>query len=296
MRIALGPVLYLWEREQIFDFYSDVAETPVDIVYLGETVCAKRRKLRFDDWLELGRMLTGRGKQVVLSTLALVEAESEVGQVARVCNNGEFLVEANDAGALDALQEKGLQFVAGPGMNIYSARTLAWLSRAGLVRWVPPVEMSGKQVADLISEAGGSGVHPEVELFAYGRMPLAYSARCFTARAHGLTKDSCGFICERYPEGMPANTQDGRPLFTLNGIQTQSGAAVNLLPVWQEARAAGVGALRVSPQQSGMRDLLFAMRAAIDAEAELRIQGSSGVPECNGYWYGKAGLESVTSG
>lgn len=42
---------------------------------------------------------------------------------------------------------------------------------------------------------------PEVELFAYGHLPLAYSARCFTARAENLPKDDCQFVCLNYPEG-----------------------------------------------------------------------------------------------
>jgi len=50
--------------------------------------------------------------------------------------------------------------------------------------------MSRDQIVRVIAELGGPGRAPDVELFAYGRMPLAYSARCFTARAHGRTKDT----------------------------------------------------------------------------------------------------------
>lgn len=293
MRLAVGPVLYFWDREQLLDFYREVAESPADIVYLGETVCAKRRTMRFPDWLEIGRMLADQGKQVVLSTLALVEAESEVGQIARVCGNGDFLVEANDAAALDVLLDNGVRFVGGIGLNIYNARTLSWLRQAGLVRWIPPVEMSGEQIAGIVAEAGASGEKPEIELFAFGRMPLAYSARCFTARAHGLGKDNCGFICREYPEGIPADTQEGEPLFTLNGIQTQSAAIVNLLPLWRETLQAGVGVLRLSPRPEGIGDLICRTRAAIDAGNAPELPEISGAEQCNGYWYGRAGLESL---
>ena len=292
IRLAVGPLLYLWERERVFDFYAEIAESPADIVYLGETVCAKRHNLRFDDWVALGHMLAKRGKEVVLSTLALLEAESEVGQLTRVCKNGEFLVEANDTGALDVLQENGLQFVTGPSMNVYSGRTLAWLQQVGLVRWVPPVEMSGEQIARVIAEVRAcGGSTPEVELFAYGRMPLAYSARCFTARAHGLTKDTCGFVCGRYPEGIPADTQEGQPLFTLNGIQTQSGVVANLLRLWQEASAAGVGVLRVSPRPIGTGEVLSRVHAALNAGDIPEFSNLIDAPECNGYWYGRPGLD-----
>ena len=35
----------------------------------------------------------------------------------------------------------------------------------------------------------------ETEVLAFGRLPLAVSARCFTARAHNLPKDQCDFRC-----------------------------------------------------------------------------------------------------
>jgi collagenase-like PrtC family protease len=53
MKLALGPLLYYWPRQQVFDFYEAIAQSPVDIVYLGETVCARRHELRVQDWAEI---------------------------------------------------------------------------------------------------------------------------------------------------------------------------------------------------------------------------------------------------
>ena len=39
MKLALGPLLYYWPRQATLAFYADMAEAPVDTVYLGETVC-----------------------------------------------------------------------------------------------------------------------------------------------------------------------------------------------------------------------------------------------------------------
>ena len=83
LRLALGPVQYYWSRDDLLVFYDNVAESPVDIVYLGETVCAKRRSLHLDDWLALGEQLAAAGKEVVLSSLALIEAE---GDDASICS------------------------------------------------------------------------------------------------------------------------------------------------------------------------------------------------------------------
>ena len=51
MKLSLGPVLYYWTREALFDFYAGVADSAADIVYLGEVVCSRRHNLRLDDWL-----------------------------------------------------------------------------------------------------------------------------------------------------------------------------------------------------------------------------------------------------
>src|SRR3546814_4678787 len=40
----------------------------------------------------------------------------------------------------------------------------------------------------------------ETEVFAYGRMPLAFSARCFTARHRNIPKDNCQYVCMDHPD------------------------------------------------------------------------------------------------
>ncbi|HOZ06082.1 MAG TPA: U32 family peptidase, partial [Arenimonas sp.] len=78
MKLSLGPLQYFWSRERTLAFYQEAAQWPVDIIYLGETVCSKRRELTTRDWIALAEELAAHGKQVVLSSLALIEAESEL--------------------------------------------------------------------------------------------------------------------------------------------------------------------------------------------------------------------------
>ena len=66
MKLALGPLLYYWQRDAVFAFYDAMAATPVDVVYLGETVCSRRHELRLADWLEIAARLRGAGKEVCL--------------------------------------------------------------------------------------------------------------------------------------------------------------------------------------------------------------------------------------
>ena len=62
MKLSLGPIQHFWDRDRVFDFYARMAEAPVDIVYLGETVCSKRRALRLPDWLTITARLANAGK------------------------------------------------------------------------------------------------------------------------------------------------------------------------------------------------------------------------------------------
>lgn len=291
IRLSLGPVPYYWSRDDLLAFYETIAESPIDIVYLGETVCAKRRSLRLDDWLTLADRLADTGKQVVLSSLALIEAESELKALRRLCANGRFLVEANDMAAVQLLA--GLApFVAGPFVNIYNQHSLAVLARLGMQRWVMPVELSHDTLA-AIQAARPQGV--QTELFAYGRLPLALSARCFTARAHNLPKDDCQYRCLDYPDGMLLSTQEDARFLALNGIQTQSAQTYTLLDEMEDIRALGVDVLRISPQSRHtpaiiriFADVLAARRDGTDAESELT--GYMPTAPCDGYWKGKPGL------
>jgi len=110
LQLTIGPVLYYWDKARLLSFYEQLANMPVHTIYLGEVVCSKRRSLRLSEWLDLARELKAGGKQVVLSTLTLIEAQSELATVERACNNGEFLVEANDMAAVQFCSERGLPF------------------------------------------------------------------------------------------------------------------------------------------------------------------------------------------
>ena len=296
-RLALGPVPYFWPRAALEDFYARAAGWPVDILYLGETVCSKRRSFTTDDWLEMAETLQAAGKEIVLSTLTLIEAESELKTLRRLCGNGQFMVEANDLGAVRLLVDAGVSFVTGPTLNIYNPRTLGLLARNGLRRWVLPVELSRDTLEDMQADRP-DGV--ETEVLAYGRLPLALSARCFTARSHNLPKDDCQYCCLDYPEGRLVATQENAPFVVLNGIQTLSATTCNLLPHLDELRSLRVDVLRISPQPRQTERVLYAFATCLEgrgepvaesgALAKLTPQGFS-----DGYWRGRAGMAGADS-
>ena len=294
MKLALGPLLYYWPREQVFSFYEKVANMPVDIVYLGEAVCARRHELRLDDWMEVARMLSGAGKKVVLSTQALIESEAHVKTMRQIAENGTYQVEANDMGAVRCLTQQA-SFIAGPHLNLYNPSALQLIAGLGASRWVIPLEMARHDLEQM-QRSRPDGMQTEV--FAYGRMPLAFSARCFTARHHNLPKDDCRFSCINYPDGLELRTREKQPFLVLNGIQTQSSSVHNLIAELPAMEQLGVDVVRISPQamHTDRIALLFdhvlkRQISSADAMKEM-IDLMPGAP-CNGYWYGKPGMEQV---
>jgi collagenase-like PrtC family protease len=291
-RLALGPILYYWSKDQIDDFYHRVANTAVDIVYLGETVCSKRRIMRMRDWIRIGELLQAQGKMVILSTLTLLEAASELSALKRLCVESPFLIEANDIAAVQVLNELGKPFVTGPSVNIYNSRTLKKLSEKGLLRWTLPVELSATELAQFQQHRPDN---IETEVFAWGRLPLAYSARCFTARAENLQKDDCQFRCLDYPDGLLLSTREDEAFLCINGIQTQSARTVNLLGEIDRFIDLGVDVLRISPQSHNTIDIIDRFTAVLNqpqspGRFNTELEGWMPTTVCNGYWNGNAGM------
>jgi O2-independent ubiquinone biosynthesis protein UbiV len=293
MKLSLGPLQYFWPRQHVLTFYRQATDWPVEIVYLGEVVCPKRRELHLDDWLGIGALLAAAGKEVVLSGLTLLESGSELGALRRLCRNGRWPVEANDMAAVSILARAGLPFIGGPTLNIYNTGTLTVLERQGMTRWVLPFELSGTTAAELIQ---GAPEECPCEVFAWGRLPLAWSARCYTARAENRPKDDCRLACLADPDGRLLRTREDEPFLVLNGIQTQSARTQDLGPWMDQMQRAGVAVLRLSPQADRMADVVQRFDAlrreeAGHSTAQLPV-GLAPCGTCDGYWRGEPGFSS----
>ena len=276
----------------MLDFYQQVADSAADIVYLGEVICSKRRLVKFEDWLAIGEELKQSGKEVVLSSLTLLEAASEMSSLKKLCRNESFMVEANDISAVQVLSNAGKSFVTGPSVNIYNGRSLQFLASKGLKRWVLPVELGLDTLKDLQGQRP-DGV--ETEIFALGRLPLAYSARCYTARSHNLPKDDCQFKCIDYPDGRLLETQEDQQFLVLNGIQTQSSRTHQVLEQIPDLQALGVDVLRISPQYNDTLRIIDIFSKSLNTN-DLENLGNKllellPMGACNGYLIEQAGMD-----
>ncbi len=289
--LTLGPVLFNWQPETWRDFYFRIAdEAPVETVYLGEVVCFKRAPL-FDDCLDaVAARIKMAGKTIVRSTLAEVMSKQERRMIDDACA-GEDMVEANDGSAL--LRLRGRPHHAGPFINVYNERTLAVLAGNGVRNVCLPPEMPAEAIRALTPEAVKLGVSLEVQVF--GRVGLALSARCYHARAHGRTKDSCQFVCNEDADGMTLRTIEGQPFLIVNGIQTMSHDYLNLAGELDDLLDMGIARFRLSPHSCDMVAVTAIFRDTLDrridtAEAAARLDALQlGAPFSNGFYHGKRG-------
>ena len=288
-QLSLGPVFFNWDPETWRDFYFRIAdEAPIDTVYIGEIVCSKRSPFLLPYIEPVAHRLRQAGKCPVISTLALIGSEHEAASMRELVAQSDLCVEINDVGLIPAVS--GWEHHLGPFINIYNEATLAYLAARGARLACLPPELPAASLMSLAADAPIA-----LEVFAFGRLPLAISARCFHARAQHLHKDGCRFVCGRDPNGLAITTLWKEPFLAINGTQTLSYTCCNLIGDLERLSGAGIRHFRLSPLAIDMVAVARVFRDALEArldpsEAVTRISALVGdFVFSNGFFRGKEG-------
>ncbi|MFC0241087.1 ubiquinone anaerobic biosynthesis protein UbiV [Rhodopseudomonas telluris] len=294
MQLTLGPVLYNWKPEEWRDFYFRIAdEAPVDTVVVGEVVCSKRSPFLESHIPAVVERLAAAGKTVLMGSLTLMSLPRERKAMAELAADEAFTMEVNDLTCLGMLG--GKPHAIGPFVNIYNEATAAYFATRGATRICLPPELPLSAIRAIARS------QPEVtfEVFAFGRVPLAISARCYHARLNKLSKDNCKFVCDQDPDGLAVTTLDDEPFLAMNGVQTLSYTCASLLGDIDKLRDAGVGALRLSPQQCDMVAVAKLFRDVVDgkvsaAEGAPQLERLYPLRKSNGFLFSKPGAAFIT--
>lgn len=299
--LVLGPVLFNWSADRLADFFARIAEeADVDRVHVGEVVCSKREPFFADRLPESIERLQRAGKTVVVDALALPTLKRERQSVGDVVGLDGVEIEINDMTPL-GLMPSGRRFAVSPLVNVYDEGTLGVLAKRGAWSVGLPYELPLPSISRLAAEGARLGV--EIQVHAFGRLPLAISGRCYHARVHGLAKDSCQFVCGEDPDGLEVDTLDGEGFLAINGVQTMSRDCVVALDEIETLREVGVTSFRLSPQACDMVAVAAIFRSriagAISAEeararlAEVGLEIPLGIPMMSGSWPATAGSLSA---
>ena len=294
--LTLGPLMFNWSPERWRDFYARIAdEAPVERVCIGEVVCSKRLPFIVDLFAAAVERLQRAGKSVLMSSLALPTLMRERRQIDELIAVPGVMIEINDLSAVPQLG--GRPFAVSPLINVYNEGTLAFLKRCGAVLACLPPEMPLSAIAALAPLAAGV----TLEAWAFGRVPLAISARCYHARVRGLAKDSCQFVCGDDPDGLPVDTLDGERFLAVNGVQTMSHTYADLTGDAAALIAAGVSSFRLSPHSCDMVEVARIFRETAEGRcgpAEARRRLAAELPAAqfsNGFLHGKPGWRQLAA-
>lgn len=292
MELTVAPSQFFWAAEDWEAFYQGLAAAPVERVVLGELVCSKRLPFYQDRIPAAVETLQAAGKEVLLTSLALITLKRERKQNAQLAEMG-VEIEINDLTALSYLPESA-GFSVGPLINTYNESTLRWLASRGAARICLPPELPLDSVAALAKAGSECGV--AVEVWGHGRIPLAISGRCYHARLHGRTKDNCQFACEDDPDGLEVRTLEGKPFLSMNGVQTLSDSYACADYQIEDLKAAGVSALRLSPQSKGFGEICTLYQQRLqgrlpvgELSAKAMAQGE-GIRLSDGFLKGETGV------
>lgn len=209
-QISLAPPPFFMEKKKLLRLYDLATTSPIEIIYLGETICRKRAPLDFRELISLAEKLRNIGKEVVLSSPLLINSEQNSDYLEKIVDIDDFAIEANEMTAVSRMITRNKKFICGNGIHIYNNHSFKLMTSMGMFRWQPPNELDLNSV---IKISDNTPVATEITI--YGKKILAFSARCFSAYAKNKNRENCSFACKNGENEL--KTLDGNKILTTNG-------------------------------------------------------------------------------
>ena len=190
----------------------------------------------------------------------------------------------------------GKPHAIGPFVNIYNEATAKYFASRGATRICLPPELPLSAIRAIAQS------QPDVtfEVFAFGRVPLAISARCYHARLNKLSKDNCKFVCEQDPDGLAVTTLDDEPFLAMNGVQTLSYTCASLLgdvDKLKRRRRRRDAAVAAAMRHGGGGASCSATRSTARSqrsEGAAKLSAIYPLKQSNGFLFSKPGAAFVT--
>ena len=275
MELTLGPILFDWRRDEVLRFYDEVADLPIDRVYVGEVVCAKKLGLNLDDVASIIKKLESAGKKVTLSSLAVVSNEDELAFTRRLVGlHGS--IEANDMSVLNIVDASVKEVFAGPHITTYNAPSIEFLKSIGVARVTFPVELSRASMASAIKRRG------------YSAKPSPTANSPFLAVLYvgaRLVENQCSH-CARCPDGMELKT------VTNAGLRRDLSFDADVYTLVEFVEDFGNRRERCVAQKEGTKAITGVFRKRIEEPRRMKVRRKGPRNRfCNGWYSGSAGKD-----
>ncbi|MCK5237585.1 MAG: U32 family peptidase [Deltaproteobacteria bacterium] len=268
MKLSLGPVLYNWDKDTVSSFYEEAIEMPVARVYIGQAICTQRKSFKAKEIEEIAHTLQEAGKEVIISTPALVSNEAELSFIKELLRL-PFAIEANEMSALSLALKAKKEVYAGPHIECYNTEDAAFLEGLGVKGITVPMELNKESIEKI---AAVSNI--DIEFAAHGHLPLAFSWRCYTLRDQGLGKADCANQCGAHPEGLTIKASDNSGGFRINGTSVLSMEIYSLIEKAEELKQSKSSHIRIYPELKGTKDIADAFSDALKGkELDLTALG-----------------------
>lgn len=255
MKISLAPLPLNYSLSTLHQFYEEVAASDfIDCVYIGEVFCPKRL-FSLQSYLKFKEILEQAGKEVVFSTYALPTKEEDFVQVLPFIEATD-LIEVNSLGFLAFLKKQAphKNFLMGSNCNLYNIHDFEiardWGSKGAVSHF------------DLLEETVEAVLVKNVlplEVPIYGRFPLAFSWRCYTALFFGKKRGGCELVCQTKTD-LSLKNLEGEAAFVVNGNLIESGRTICLFELGKKLAELGAafGRLYAGPGEATRVAELFA--------------------------------------